>query len=126
MKIPAIAAAVLCSFGAFATAPKLTSILPTGAQRGTEVEVRFAGQRLDDTREIVFYAPGISVVKFEAERTNLVKATLKVAPDCPLGEHQLRLRTATGVSELRTFWVGALAVIPELEPNNDAAKAQRI
>src|SRR5437868_12873735 len=66
---------------ALAVAPKLNSILPTGAQRGSEVEVRFNGQRLDDTKEIVLYANGISVVKMEAEKTNVVKATLKIAAD---------------------------------------------
>ena len=87
---------------AHAVAPRLANILPPGAQRGTEVEVRFTGQRLDDTKEIVFYTPGISVASMEAS-TNRVKATLKIAPDCRLGEHQMRLRTATGVSEVRTF-----------------------
>lgn len=109
-----------------AVTPRLTGILPTGAQRGTEVEVRFTGQRLDDTKEIVFYTPGISVVKMETDRTNVVKATLKVAADCRLGEHPMRLRAATGVSEVRTFWVGALPVSAEAEPNSDAAKAQKI
>jgi hypothetical protein len=43
-----------------AVAPRVNSLLPIGAQRGTEVEVRFAGQRLNDVQEVVFYAPGIS------------------------------------------------------------------
>ena len=37
-----------------------------------------------------------------------------------------RLRTATGVSELRTFSVGALREVAEAEPNNDFAKPQPI
>ena len=36
---------------------------------------------------------------------------VKIAADCRLGEHAFRLRTATGLSELRTFWVGALPVV---------------
>jgi hypothetical protein len=110
---------------AHAVAPRLTNILPPGAQRGTEVEVRFTGQRLDDTKEVVFYTPGISIVSMKAG-TNRVKATLRVAPDCRLGEHQMRLRTATGVSEVRTFWIGAMTNVAEVEPNNEAAKAQRL
>jgi hypothetical protein len=110
---------------AHAVSPRLTNILPAGAQRGTEVEVRFTGQRLEDTKEIVFYTPGISMVSMEAG-TNRVKATLRVAPDCRLGEHQMRLRTATGVSEVRTFWIGALTNVAEAEPNNESAKAQRL
>lgn len=87
--------------------------------------MRFTGQRLDDTKEIVFYTPGISVVSMDAS-TNRIKATLKIADDCRLGEHQMRLRTATGVSELRTFWVDALTNLAEVEPNSDVAKAQKI
>ena len=121
-----VAALFLSAATAQAVAPKLVSLSPTGAQRGTEVDVRFNGQRLEDTQEILLYTPGISVVRMDAEKTNVVKATLKLAPDCRLGEHQLRLRTATGVSELRTFWVGMLPVVAEVEPNSEAAKAQSI
>src|SRR3954447_23340568 len=88
---------------AYATSPKLASITPTGAQRGTEVELKLAGSRLDDTQELVFYEPGISVLKLDASKTNVVKAQIKIAPDCALGEHHLRIRTSGGVSELRTF-----------------------
>lgn len=110
---------------ALAVAPRLTNILPAGGQRGTEVEVRFTGQRLDDTKEIVFYTPGINVVSMEAA-TNRVKAMLKIAPDCRIGEHTMRLRTATGVSEVRTFWVSALTNLAELEPNTELAKPQKV
>src|SRR5262245_42308568 len=110
---------------AYAVAPRLTNILPPGGQRGTEVEVRFTGQRLDDTKEVVFYTPGISVVSLEAG-TNRLKATLKIAADCRLGEHSMRLRTATGVSEVRTFWVSALTNLAEAEPNTEVGKAQPV
>src|SRR5205807_4586051 len=35
-------------------------------------------------------------------------------------------RTESGVSELRTFWVGALPVVAEKEPNSDFASPQKI
>lgn len=115
-----------CSLpSAYAVAPRLANILPAGGQRGTELEVRFTGQRLDDTKEVILFTPGISVVSVEAT-TNRVKATLKISADCRLGEHQMRLRTATGVSELRTFWVGAFTNLAEVEPNNDLAKPQKL
>ena len=116
---------LLCVTNAYAVAPRLTNILPTGGQRGTDVEVRFTGQRLDDTKEIVFYTPGISVASMEPG-TNRLKATLKIAADCRLGEHQIRLRTATGISEVRTFWVSPFTNVTELEPNSELAKAQRL
>lgn len=110
---------------AHAVAPRLGNILPVGGQRGTELEVRFTGQRLEDTKEIIFYTPGISLVSMEAT-TNRVKATLKIAGDCRLGEHQMRLRSATGVSEVRTFWVSAFTNFSEVEPNSDLAKPQKV
>ena len=41
--------------------------------------------------------------------TTRSRPTLTIAPDCRLGIHALRVRTATGISNLRTFSVGALA-----------------
>jgi len=123
--ITSFLAALLVATAAHAVGPRLTNILPTGGQRGTELEIRFTGQRLDDTKEIVFYTPGLSVASMEPG-TNRLKATLKIAADCRLGEHQIRLRTATGVSELRTFWVSPFTNVTELEPNSELAKAQRL
>ncbi len=111
---------------AHATSPKITAITPTGAQRGTEVELRLSGARLDDAREIVFYEPGIQVIKMDGAKTNLLRAQIKVAPDCALGEYHLRVRTTGGVSELRTFQVGPFPVVSEVEPNNGTTNAQTI
>lgn len=105
----------------FATAPRLNSLTPPGAQRGTELEVRFNGDRLDDAKEVVFYGPGIEVLEL---KTN--KARLKIAPDCRLGEHHVRIRAASGISDLRTFYIGPFASTNESEPNNELAKAQSI
>ena len=74
----------------------------------------------------MFYQPGITVTKIQAVNDGQVKATFKIAPDCQLGLHELRLRTATGLSEVRTFSVGALKEMSETEPNNDFAKPQPI
>ena len=55
-----------------------------------------------------------------------VKARLALAADCPLGPHALRLQSATGISNLVTFSVGALPEVNEIEPNDDFAKPQKI
>src|SRR5262249_35432491 len=64
---PGLALGVWCLLAttAFATAPKLASILPTGAQRGTEVELSCKGERLEDAQELICYEPGIEVLPFE-------------------------------------------------------------
>ena len=119
-------AATATSLPVQAVAPRVASLLPTGGQRGTAVEVRFGGERLDDAKEVVFYSPGISLVALGETKSKSVKATLRIESDCRLGEHHLRLRTATGISEIRTFWVGALTNVAEAEPNNELAKPQEV
>jgi hypothetical protein len=121
-----LALLLLVTSAADAASPRLRSLRPAGGQRGTEVEVTISGRRLGDAREILFYHPGIETAKLQVVGDNEVKATLKIAADSPLGLHDLRLRTATGVSELRSFSVGALKDVAEVEPNNDFANPQKI
>jgi hypothetical protein len=99
--------------------------MPRGGQRGTEVVMTFGGARLADAQEIMCYSPGFQVTKLDV-KDNQVLATVKIAADCKLGEHAFRVRTASGVSDLKTFWVGALPVVDEKEPNNEFAKPQPI
>src|SRR5437899_8237970 len=100
-----------------AASPNLAAITPRGGQRGTDMVLSFNGARLSDAKEILFYYPGITVTKLEVVNDTQVKATVKIAPDCRLGEQALRLRTATGTSELRPLYIGAL-------PNIDVKGAQ--
>src|SRR5437868_5774996 len=46
-----------------AVAPNLASIIPTGGQRGVEMEVSFNGDRLQDAEEIICYEPGLQILK---------------------------------------------------------------
>jgi hypothetical protein len=111
---------------ALATAPSLGIIQPRGGQRGTEMVVNFHGARLSDAKEIVSYSPGFTVTKLEVVNDGHVKATVKVAADCRLGEHAFRVRTASGISEMKTWWVGALPVVDEKEPNSEFTAPQKI
>ena len=111
----------------FAASPSLGSIVPRGGQRGTEMVLivqRGTAGRCPGSRCCIRRASASR--KLEVVNDNQVKATVKIAPDCRLGEHAMRLRTATGISELRTFWVGALPVVDEKEPNSDFAAPQKI
>jgi hypothetical protein len=111
---------------ALGASPSMTTVRPQGARRGSEVEVSLTGARLADAKEVLFYVPGITVTSLNAVNDGQVKATFKIAPDVQLGQHDFRLRTATGISELRLFSVGALPEVNEAEPNNDFAKPQPI
>src|SRR4051812_26030569 len=108
----------------WASSPHITSLLPTGGQRGKEREVEITGERLKGAEEIICYEPGLKFLGFDTTNSTAVKARCEIAPDAGLGEHHLRLRTATGLSELTTFFVGELPVVSETEPNNDKAHAQ--
>lgn len=118
----------LCALGgdAFAASPSLGAIQPRGAQRGTEAVLTFSGARLGDAQEVLAYYPGIAVKKLEVVNDATLKVTVAIAPDCRLGEHAFRVRTATGVSDVRTFWTGALPVVEEVEPNSEFEKPQPV
>ena len=116
----------LSAVAAEAASPSMTAVRPTGAQRGTEVVVTLSGARLGDAQEVIFFEPGIDVTKIEKVNDNSVKATFKIKPDANPGTYNLRLRTATGVSELRSFSVGLYPETNEKEPNNDFAAPQPV
>lgn len=105
----------LLSLEAAAYTPAVNLISPRGGQRGTEMTIRFSGDRLYAPEEVICYRPGITVLKLEklGDENRAVKATIKIAPDAPLGEHPLRLRCRGGVSFQRTFWVGQFPTVRE-------------
>ena len=88
--------------------------------------MQLSGARLGDAEAILWNEPGIEVKQVEPVKDNQVKVHLALTADCPLGPHGLRLRTATGISNLLTFSVGALPELPEAEPNSDFASPQEI
>ncbi len=101
-------------------------IKPLGAQRGTEVDVTITGYRLGDSQEIMFYEPGIEVVSITEPKDRSVKAKFRIAKNARLGEYHFRLRTASGISQVRTFNVGPFANVEEKEPNNEFNEAQEL
>ncbi|MFO0905069.1 MAG: PPC domain-containing protein [Pirellulales bacterium] len=122
-----------------AGSPRLLRVSPPGGQRGTTVEVQLVGRYLERPEELMFYEPGISVESLEKEPTEdadsrrerggpatRVKVRLKLADDCPLGAHSIRLRTAQGVTDLQRFFVGPFPIVEEQESTrmrNDKTEA---
>jgi hypothetical protein len=109
-----------------AVSPSFTAVAPAGGKRGSQLEVTLRGDRLSDAQEIFVYRPGITVERIVEATDKQVRAVLQIAEDCPLGEHFLRIRTASGISALRLFYVGPFAAVEEKEPNNSAGKPQSI
>ncbi len=121
---------LLASLPALAIQQRTVEILmPRGGSRGTTVEVLLQGMDLADPEEIIFYRGGITATDFKVlpplqhpislfhrgEAVEQVKVRFTIAPDCPLGEHPLRLRTANTLSTLCTFWVSPFPMIDEQE-----------
>jgi len=123
-----LAVALLLFSGAFAQAasPDLATSVPRGGQRGKEVKITLSGNRLDDAQELYFHEKGISVKELKVIDAKKVEATLVIAPDCRLGEHHMRVRTASGTSYARTFWVSQFPTVDEVEPNDDFDAPQEI
>jgi hypothetical protein len=118
-----MAAGLLAGRPALAT-PAISRIEPPGAARGGEIEVIFRGRELANPQELFFEDGRIEVTKLEGVDGGTVKATLRLPADCPTGRHRLRIRTAEGLSELRSFRVGIFPQQAEQEPNNDFDSAE--
>lgn len=111
---------------AFAAAPSVSGSIPRGGQRGTEQGATLQGGNLIDAAEIMFYEPGIEVTKFEVPNNDSINVTFKIAPDAPIGPHRYRVRTKTGVTDLRTFFVSPFPNVNEVEPNSEFQTPQAV
>lgn len=123
---PVALLAALALASTAAAAPTIDAIVPPGWCRGGEVEILLSGRELAAPAELFFEAGGIEVVSLQGVNAARLKARLRIPADCPPGSHRLRIRTAAGLSELRTFRVGTLPCVAEEEPNDAAEKAQRL
>jgi Bacterial pre-peptidase C-terminal domain len=110
----------------FAIQPTLSSFKPVGMQRGIVTEWTLTGTRLADVQEILFYEPGLKVEELKAVDATKITAKINIAADCPLGIKAFRIRTATGITGLRTITVGPFADLEEKEPNNDFTQPQLV
>ena len=124
--LPVLALMLMVAASASANSPVFQHTLPDGGQVGTEVPVVLHGQRLTGTEDVIFYEPGITVANLEPVDDNQMKAVFKIAPDCRLGEHKLRLRTKAGWTTLHTFYVGPYPTVDEVEPNSDFTTPQKV
>jgi len=106
--------------------PQINALAPYGVERGKEATLTFTGTGLATASEILFYTPGFTVKSLESPKDDTLKAKIAVASDCQLGIHAVRIRSLGGVSNLRTFTVGNLPEVAEVEPNTNFKQAQSI
>lgn len=108
---------------AFAGSPRLTSTYPAVGQRGTELEVTCSGGALVDAKGLLFDTPGLECTAVTTPEAGKFKAKIKIAADATLGEHSYRVITASGVSDLRLFYVSPFPLVEKVKEKDkpDAA-----
>lgn len=112
----------------WAASPDLQATEPRGGQRGTELTVKLVGRRLGDAEELLFYGQGITWKELQPDAKTGTSATVKlvIAPDAQLGLHPFRVRTKTGISYGRPFWVSQFPNVLESANNNSFDTPQEI
>lgn len=118
-------AACLLTATAFAGSPRLTQTYPAAGQRGAEIEVTCSGSNLADAKGFLFDEPGFEATIVSAAAGNF-KAKIKVPANARLGEHQFRALTASGVTDVRLFYVTPFPMAEEVEKKDQPTAAQPI
>lgn len=106
--------------------PEFTGTKPNGGQRGSEVALTLTGSRLADFDGIVFFSSGFTLKKVVKAENNKVDCIVGIAPEVLPGNHLMRIRTKSGLSHARQFFVGPFPNVDEKEPNNDVEAPQPI
>ena len=120
----------------FQAAPRkmqIFSLFPSGAERGTSVEVEVLGANLDGLRRVESSCPGVSMdvisssylaarVRFRIARD----ASASDASDASSGQCRIRMFSALGASNLQVFRIGELPEAVEREPNDSPETAQHL
>src|SRR5690348_1022672 len=103
-----------------AAPPNVTHLLPSGAKRGTTVEVAAGGTFERWPVKGWTSDKGITLA-FGKEKGSV---SIGVAADVTPGTHWIRLHDEQGASGLRPFVVGTLPEVVEQEPNDEAIRPQ--
>jgi hypothetical protein len=111
----------ICCGWVAAAAPEVSSLFPSGGQRGT-------------TTSVQLHAPGAAPDRIWCSQAKLKAAlstepgrmTVTIPSNADFGVYELRFINQEGVSALRRFVVGDLPEINETEPNDLWNKPQKI
>ena len=106
-------AAAVATFAPQGPGPRVQGVFPAGAGRGSEVTITLRGERLAAPQGVLLDGPGLEVLAVDAGDNGRCSVRLRVAADCPLGQHGLRLRTPAGLGNLVPFHAGPLPALLE-------------
>jgi hypothetical protein len=111
---------------AFAGSPRLTHVYPAVIQRGAESEVACRGGNLADAQTLLFDDPKLQCTGIVKAEGGQATVKIKVAPDAALGEHSFRVITASGISDLRLFYVSPFPVNEAVKEKDNPKKPQAV
>ena len=98
--------------------PLLNSVTPMGGKIGTETEVTIAGTDLDEVDALHFSHPGITATLKSPNHF-----TVKIAPEVPVGNYDVRVVGKLGVSNPRAFVAGDRPEITRTKAHDKAEAA---
>lgn len=120
---PAVALAIASVLGP-ATAraqlpqPALGSVFPAGGRAGEAATIQPLGTNLEGAEGLWFDHPGIRAFRLKGGAF-----AVAIAPDVPVGLHDVRVLGPLGVSNPRAFAVGDRPEAEEVEPNDTPTTA---
>ena len=125
--------------------PRIASLTPVGAMRGTTVEITIRGVHIGRGTALLIEGEGITVEAVTPETPEPPKvkegekppppplnpegtltARLRIAPDAEPGVRGVRVVTPAGASDVARFAVGQWPEVAEQEPNNAPEQAQAV
>ncbi|MFO0918290.1 MAG: hypothetical protein U0872_08250 [Planctomycetaceae bacterium] len=111
---------------------RVYSIFPLGGEAGTSFDLTLtSGADLEEINQLLFNHPGLTATPklqtVSGQQPPVANTfTVTIAPDVPVGRYQLNAVGFFGISNPRTFQVGARPEITETEPNNSVEQAQSV
>lgn len=119
---------------AHAQTPQVGFIFPAGGQRGQTVNVTVNGQNLQGATTVLFSGTGVTGKiaptadgkGLQNTNANALPIVVTIAPDAPLGVHEVRVFGPRGMSNVGRLMVGVYPEASEVEPNSKHTQAQRI
>lgn len=103
-------------------APRITSIYPAGAMRGTSIEITIQGTGLKDLKHTLLQGSGVSIALLPGTDDTSRKVTLTVSRDAALGRREVRFADEREASNVRIISIGQVPEVNEVEPNNTPDK----
>ena len=117
---------VVVGLGPPGPAPIISIASPTVVQWGTTVELLVRGKHLASTTRAVFSPAGDISCEVASRKAGEVRLRVTIAAGAELGERELRLVTAAGVSNGATFYVGSLPVTVATDVKGADGAPQRL